>query len=342
MRFMPTLLAAATVACGFGVSTAMADTQITGAGSTFDYPFFSKAFQAYSKAHPDVTVSYEAIGSGGGIQQFTAKSVDFGASDVPMNADELAEAKAPVVEIPVTLGGEGIAYNLPGISKGLKLTREVVADIYLGQITKWNDPAITALNPGVTLPSMPITVVHRSDSSGTTYIFTDFLSHVSPTWKQKVGTGKSVSWPARSSAGGKGNEGVVDLLRRIPGAIGYVELAYLLQNNMSYALLQNKAGEYLYPDIATVAAAAATKPNLSSTDFSIADAAGPDSYPISGYSWAILYKIPSDPQRGALVKQIMNWLVTEGQPIAKTVDYVPLPDSVQRQDIQLLDQLQAQ
>jgi phosphate transport system substrate-binding protein len=340
MRLVPTLLAAATLAYGCAASIAMAATQITGAGSTFDYPFFSKAFHAYSEVHPDVTVSYQSIGSGGGIQQFVAKTVDFGASDVPMDADELAEAKDPVLQIPITLGGEGIAYNLPGIAKGLQLTREAVADIYLGRIVKWNDPAIADVNPGVKLPAMPITVLYRSDSSGTTYIFTDFLSRVSPTWKQDVGTGKTVSWPVRSSGGGNGNGGVAHLVRQIPGSVGYIELAYLLKNNMTYALLQNKAGKYLYPDIATVAAAAATKPNVSPTDFSIVDASGPDCYPISGYSWVLLYRTPDDLQHGALVKQIMKWLVTDGQPIAKTVDDVPLPDLLQHEDEEILDQMQ--
>ena len=340
MQLMPILLVAAALACGSAASPAMAGTEITGAGSTFDYPFFSRAFHTYSEAHPDVTVGYEAIGSAGGILEFSGKAVDFGASDVPMNTAELAVTKDPVLQVPVTLGGEGIAYNLPGIAKGLKLTREMVADIYLGKITKWNDPAITGLNPGIELPPMPITVVHRSDGSGTTYIFTDFLSHVSPAWEQNVGKGKSVIWPVRSSAGGQGNEGVAALVGRIPGAIGYVELAYLLQNDMTYALLQNKAGKYLYPDIATVAAAAATKAELSSTDFSIVDAAGPDCYPISGYSWVLLYKTPADAQHGALVRQIMNWLVTEGQPIAETVDYVPLPASVRQQAEKILNQMQ--
>jgi phosphate transport system substrate-binding protein len=339
MRLIKSLLAVATMVCGFAASTAMAATQITGAGSTFDYPFFSRAFHAYTEAHPDVTVSYQSIGSGGGIQQFAARTVDFGASDVPMDADELAEVKDPVLQIPVTLGGEGIAYNLPGISKGLKLTREVVADIYLGRIVRWNDPAISEVNPGIILRAMPITVLYRSDSSGTTYIFTDFLSHVSPAWQQNVGAGKSVSWPVRSG-GGNGNGGVAHLVRQIPGAIGYVELAYLLRNDIAYALLQNKAGKFLYPDIATVAAAAATKPNVSPTDFSIVDAAGPDCYPISGYSWVLLYRTPGDAQHGALVKQIMKWLVTEGQPIAKIVDDVPLPDILQHQDEEILDQMQ--
>lgn len=318
---------------------AAAGTQITGAGSTFDYPFFSKAFYEYSQKHSGVTANYQSIGSGGGIQQFTARTVDFGASDVPMNKQELARAKRPVLQIPVTLGGEGIAYNLPGIAKGLHMTRQVVADIYLGKISKWNDPALAKLNPGTRLPDMAITVVHRSDGSGTTYIFTDFLSRVSPEWKQKVGTGKSVEWPAPSSVGGKGNEGVAGLVRQTPGAIGYVELAYLLENSMPYALLQNRAGKYLYPSIGTVAAAAATKPEVSSTNFSIVDANCAQCYPISGYSWVLLDKNPADPGRGKLVKQLMSWLVTKAQPIAKSVDYVPLPANVQQQALRILGEM---
>ncbi len=319
---------------------ALAATQITGAGSTFDYPFFSKAFYVYSQKNADVTVNYQSIGSGGGIQQFTARTVDFGASDVPMNADELARAHFPVLQVPVTLGGEGIAYTLPGVGKGLRMTRSLIADVYLGKITKWNDPAITALNPGVKLPNLAITVVHRSDGSGTTYIFTDFLSNVSPEWKTKVGAGKSVQWPAPSSVGGKGNEGVAGLVRQTPGAIGYVELAYLLENSMPYALVENRAGKYLYPDISSVAAAAATKPNVSSTDFSIVDAEGAECYPISGYSWLLLYRNPSNPARGALVKGVMAWLVTKGQPIAETIDYVPLPENVQQQALGIIGQMQ--
>jgi len=305
-----------------------AATELTGAGSTFDYPFFSKAFYLYSQNNPDVTVNYQSIGSGGGIQQFIAKTVDFGASDVPMNASELKRADAKVLQIPVALGGEAVCYNLPGIGSGLKLTRQLVADIFLGKVTKWNDPAIQSLNPNLKLPDLAIMVVHRSDGSGTTYIFTDFLSRVSSEWRKKVGTGKSVSWPAASSVGGKGNEGVAGQVRQSVGAIGYVELAYVIQNHMSYAKLQNKAGSWVYPSIATVAAAAATKPTVSATDFSIVDAPGADSYPISGYSWAMVYLNQHDASRGALVKKLMSWLVTDGQDTARSVDYVPLPANV--------------
>lgn len=332
-------IAAATFALA-AAQTAFAATQITGAGSTFDFPFFQKAFYEYSEKNPAVAVNYQAIGSGGGIEQFTAKTVDFGATDVPMDAKELARAKGDVLQIPITLGGAGVAYNLPGIKKGLHMTRELVADIYLGKITKWNDPAIEKLNRGVKLPDMAITVVHRSDGSGTTYIFTDFLSSVSAEWKQKVGTGKSVQWPAPSSVGGKGNEGVAGLVRQTPGAIGYVELAYLLQNNMPYALLQNRAGKYVFPTIATVRAAAATKPSVSATDFSIVDSACANCYPISGYSWVLLYKKPDDPQRGSMTKKIMTWLATTAQPIAQTVDYVPLPANVQKSALKVLGEMQ--
>ena len=315
-------------------SVAFAATQLTGAGSTFDYPFFSKAFYEYSQQHPDVTVNYQSIGSGGGIQQFIAKTVDFGASDVPMDDEELKRAGASVLQIPITLGGAAIGYNVPGVGKGLRMTRQLIADIYLGKVKKWNAPEISKLNPKLKLPDMDITVVHRSDGSGTTYIFTDFLSRVSPQWKEKVGTGKSVQWPA--GIGGKGNEGVAGQVRQTPGAIGYIELAYVLENEMAYALVENKAGRFLYPSIDTVAAAAVSKPNVTSTDFSIVDAVGENSYPISGYSWVMIYEHPSDPTRAKLVRDTMQWLVTKGQALAKSVDYVPLPENVQRQALKII------
>jgi phosphate transport system substrate-binding protein len=320
---------------------AAAATQLTGAGSTFDYPFFSKAFYTYSQKNPNVTVNYQSIGSGGGIQQFTARTVDFGATDVPMNAQELARTGQPVLQIPVTLGGAAIAYNLPGVTQQLRLTRQTVANIYLGKVTKWNDPEIAKTNPGVSLPDMPIVVVHRSDGSGTSYIFTDFLSHVSPEWKAKVGTGKSVSWPAPSAVGAKGNEGVAGQIRSTPGAIGYVELAYVIENNMPAALLQNRAGKWVAITPETVAAAAATKPEVSATNFSIVDAAGENSWPISGYSWVVVYKKPSDPARAKLVHDVLSWLVgPEGQGNAKSVDYVPLPPNVQATAAATLRQMQ--
>jgi phosphate transport system substrate-binding protein len=318
----------------------IAATELTGAGATFPYPFLSKAFYQYSQSNPDVTVNYQSIGSGGGIQQFIAKTIDFGSSDVPMNAGELQRAGDPVLQIPDTLGGEAICYNLRGIGSGLKFTRQLVADIYLGKVTKWNDPAIQKLNPDAKLPDLSIMVVHRSDGSGTTYIFTDFLSAVSSEWKQKVGTGKSVSWPAPSSVGGKGNEGVAGQVRQSAGAIGYVELAYVIENQMTYGQLQNKSGAWVSPSIATIAAAAASKPVVSSTDFSIVDAQGIASYPIAGYSWLMVYEKPADPVRGALVKKVISWLVTDGQAVAKSVDYVPLPKNAQDIALKAISQME--
>ena len=309
---------------------AVAGTQLTGAGSTFDYPFFSKAFYNYSQAHSDVTVNYQSIGSGGGIQQFTAKTVDFGATDVPMTSDELQRAKDSVVQVPIALGGVAMSYNLPvQISGGLKLTRQVLAEIFLGKIAKWNDPQIAKLNPGTAMPDIPIVVAHRSDGSGTTYIFTDFLSHVSADWKSKVGAGKDVQWPAAASIGGKGNEGVAGVIKQTPGAIGYIELAYAVENKMASAQLQNAAGKWVTCTSATVAAAAATKPNVSASDFSIVDSRGPNAYPIAGYSWVVLYADPSDKARAKIVKDVIEWAATSGQTIAGTLNYVPLPPNVQ-------------
>jgi phosphate transport system substrate-binding protein len=326
-----TLAASALVAGSIG--PAFAATQLTGAGATFPYPFFSKAFYEYSAKHADVTVNYQSIGSGGGIQQFTAKTVDFGASDVPMNADELKRAEAggsTVIQFPTTLGGEAMTYNLPSVIKGgLRLTREAVANIYLGKITRWNDPALAKINPGNALPDMPIVAVNRSDGSGTTYHFTDFLSHVSADWKSKVGTGKSVQWPSPSSVGGKGNEGVAGQVRQTPGAIGYVELAYAIENKMPQAMLENKAGKFMFCTVAGVKAAAATKSNISPTDFSIVDADGPAAYPISGFSWGMVYESPTDKARGKLTRDVLLWLVSDGQPIAATLNYVPLPPNVE-------------
>lgn len=320
---------------------AAAATQLTGAGSSFDFPFFSKAFYIYNQKNPSVTVNYQSIGSGGGIQQFTAKNVDFGATDVPMNAEELARANQPVLQFPVTLGGAAVAYNLPGVTATVHLTRPLLADIYLGKVLKWNDPQIAKLNHGLRLPDMPIVVVHRSDGSGTSYIFTDFLSHVSPEWKSKVGTGKSVSWPAPSSVGAKGNEGVAGQVRSTPGAIGYVELAYVIENHMPAITLENRAGKWVACSQESVAAAAATKPEVSPTNFSIVDAAGANSYPVSGYSWVVVYKKPADTGRAKLLYDVLSWLVgPQGQANAKSVDYVSLPENVQAAAQGTLKQMQ--
>jgi len=322
-----------------GTAGASGANTLTGAGSTFDYPFFNKAFYVYGQAN-NVRVNYQSIGSGGGIEQFIQDTVNFGASDVPMNSSEVAKAQSahgPVVQIPITLGAEAIAYNLPTVKQQLKFTPDVLAGIYLGKITKWNDPQISAINPGVNLPNIPIVVVHRSDGSGTTYIFTDYLSNVSPNWAQKVGKGKSVNWPV--GIGGKGNEAVAEIIRNTVGAIGYVELAYALQTNMTYGLVKNKAGNYVAPSVKTVQAAAATKPNISPTDFSIVNAPGADSYPICGYSWVLLYQNQKDQATKTALVKLFTWMEGDGQKQAASVDYVPLPSNVEQTALTSLNSL---
>jgi phosphate transport system substrate-binding protein len=317
-----------------GASVAAAALQLTGAGSSFDNPFFQAAFYQYSRSNAGAQVNYQSIGSGGGIQQFTAKTVDFGASDVPLAAAEMQAAVAAggeVVEIPVTLGGVAIAYNVANVPTGIRLTPSVLADIFLGNITNWNDPQIARLNPGISFPNLPIVVVHRADGSGTTYITTDYLSKISPDWKAKVGTAKVVSWPAPSSVGAKGNEGVAGQISNTPGAIGYVELAYALQNKISYARIRNRDGRYVLPTLDTVRNAAAQKPNVSPSDFSIVDMPGADSYPICGYSWVMLWKHQPDAAKGQALVNLFRWLVTSGQQYAVSVKYVSLPPNVQHE-----------
>ena len=326
-------LALALAALFASAAPVVAATQLIGAGSTWDYPFFSKAFFQYGKMHGDVQVNYQSIGSGGGIAQFTQRTVDFGATDVPMNAGEIKAAEAaggPVLQAPVVLGGVSVIYNLPGVN-GLRLTPGALADIFLGKISMWNDPAIAKVNPKLALPKTPIVVVHRSDGSGTSYIFTDYLSRVSGDWKSKVGTGKSVSWPAATSVGGKGSEGLAGQVTNSPGAIGYVELAYALENKIPQATLLNQAGKWIDDGEGSVRAAAASKPEVSATNFSIVDTACAACYPIAGYSWVVVYQNPQDKGRGKVTQQILTWLAgEEAQKIAGSLDYVPLPENVQQ------------
>lgn len=302
---------------------------LVGAGSTFDYPFFSRAFFEYSKTHPTVAVNYQSIGSGGGIRQFTAGTVDFGATDVPMSAKDLAAVRAgrAVVQIPITLGGVAVACNVPGAPPHLKLSPGVLAEIFLGKITNWSDPKITRLNPGASFASLPIAVVHRADGSGTTYIFTDYLSQVSPEWKARVGTGKTVSWIAPSALGAKGTEGVAGQIRNTPGAIGYIELSYAMQNDIAFAMLQNKAGRFVLPSTDTVRAAAAAKPNVTPTNFSIVNQPGDNSYPIAGYSWVLLYERYADKDKAGALHDLFVWMLSDGQQLAASVQYVALPQA---------------
>lgn len=301
---------------------------LTGAGATFPEPFYTKAFYAYSQKYPNVTVNYQAVGSGAGIQQFTNGTVDFGASDVPMTTTELTSAGGPdkVVQAPTTLGVIAVSYNLSGVTK-LQLDGPTLANIFLGTVKKWDDPSIKAINSGVSLPSKDITVVHRSDGSGTSYHFTDYLSKVSPDWKAKVGVGKSVQWPA--GIGGKGNEGVATAVKQTDGGLGYVELAYVVQTGMAQAYLKNQAGKYVQASVTGATAAAAANKNVSPTSFSITDAPGDTSYPIAGFSWIILKKTYAEVPKGKAVANLFRWLVTDGQQYGKDLQYAPLPKDVQ-------------
>ena len=304
--------------------------QLTGSGSTYDAPFFNLAFPRYEQQNPAVTISYSSVGSSAGIAALTAKQVNFGASDVPMTATEQAAAQGgSVAQVPVDLGGEAVVYNLAGLP-GVNLTGPVLAQIYLGQITNWDDPAITALNPHLSFPNAPIFVVHRSDGSGTTYIFTSYLSSADHTWAAKVGTAKTVNWPARDGEGAPGNPGVADAVAHIPFAIGYVESAYSHGPSLLDAAIRNQAGNYLTPTPASIAAAAAQKPDITSTDFSIVNQPGADSYPISGYSWALVYTHQASQTTGQALVTMLNWLTHAGQASASAAGYVPLPPQTQQ------------
>ncbi|MEP7001956.1 MAG: phosphate ABC transporter substrate-binding protein PstS [bacterium] len=303
---------------------------LTGAGATFPYPLYSKWFDAYS-AKAGVKINYQAIGSGGGIRQLSEQTVDFGGTDAPMTDAELAKAKGgSILHIPTALGAVALIYNLGGVTQPLKLTGDVLAAIYQGQVTKWSDARIASLNPGVTLPSADILVVHRSDGSGTSYVFTDYLASVSPAWATKPGKGKEVQWPV--GLGGKGNDGVAGQVKQTPGAIGYVELAYANQNKLSTAVLRNAAGEYVAPTIASVTAAAAgaSAKLPATTDYrlSIVNAGGTGVYPISSFTWIILYQKQADPMKGKKVVDFLKWALGDGQAMEAPLDYAPLPDAM--------------
>jgi phosphate transport system substrate-binding protein len=315
-----------------------ATVDLTGAGSTFDYPLFDKVFRIYGQSH-GVTVNYQPVGSGAGIQQFTARTVDFGASDVPMNpATELPaaiKAGGPVFQIPVALGGVSVAYNLPGVKSGkLHLTGSVLARIYLGSITMWNDKAIKAINKGVMLPSLHITPVYRNDGSGTSYIFTDYLAKVSDQWRQAVGVGKLPNWPA--GVGGKGSDGVAAVVKSAPGAIGYVEQSYILQNKMPQAALLNRARQWVTPSVKSVAAAAAAFPKVSAQKFSITNARGKNSYPIAGYSWVLLFKQQSSAEKASALSALFRWTASSAQKYGSILGYTPLPRKVQQSVVKSL------
>jgi phosphate transport system substrate-binding protein len=328
---LATLSCAVLAACGGNANNTSVDVgsgSLTGAGATFPEPFYTKAFYVYSQSHPQVTINYQAVGSGAGIQQFTQGTVDFGASDVPMQATDIATAGGPdsLVQIPTTLGVVAIAYKLTGVSK-LQLDGPTLAAIYLGRVKKWNDSIIAALNLGVNLPSTPITVVRRSDGSGTTYHFTDYLGKVSDEWKSRVGVAKSVQWPA--GIGGKGNDGVAQAISQTEGGIGYVELAYVIQTGMQQAWLKNRNGKFVQASVAGATAAAAQNPKVSPSNFSITDEPGDSTYPIAGFSWIIVRTSIDDASKARAVAFLLEWLVTDGQGYGTDLKYAPLPKSVQ-------------
>lgn len=326
-----------TVVLLVGISaTASAQMMINGAGATFPYPIYSKWFDEYAKVDPSVRFNYQSIGSGGGQKQILAQTVDFGASDGPMSDENLAKAPGKLLHIPTVAGADVVAYNLPG-NPALKFDADTIAGIFLGQIKKWNDPPITALNPGVTLPDQEIVVVHRSDGSGTTYIWTDYLSKISPEWKSKVGTNTSVNWP--TGIGGKGNEGVAGQIKQTPGALGYVELIYAVQNKMPYAEVKNSAGNFVKPSIKSITTALATADIPDDFRFSITNAPGPDAYPIAGATWLLVYEQQKDAAKGKKLVEFLKWAAKDGEKMAKDLQYAPMPDNLQQRVLKRIDEI---
>ena len=320
--------------CWFAAQTdAQAQLLINGAGATFPYPIYSKWFDEYAKVDPSVRFNYQSIGSGGGQKQITARTVDFGASDGPMSDENLAKAPGKILHIPTVAGAVVITYNLTNNPK-LKLDGSTLADIFLGNITKWNDPKIAALNPDVKLPATDIVVVHRSDGSGTSFIFTDYLSSVSPVWLDSVGKCTSVKWPTGIGLGAKGNEGVAGQVKQLPGAIGYVELIYANQNKLPFADLKNAAGNFIAPSLDSVTAALATAKIPDDFRFSMVNAPGDQAYPISGTTWLLVYEQQKNADKGKKLVEFLNWALTKGETVAPSLDYAPLPAAVQQRGLE--------
>jgi phosphate transport system substrate-binding protein len=332
----------AAVACTLALAAGVAQSlhaqslQINGAGATFPNPIYSKWFDEYNKKNPNVRINYQPIGSGGGIRQVTAQTVFFGATDGPMTEEQILAAPGKILHFPTVLGADVPVYNLPGVSGEIKFTGAVLADIFLGKITKWNDAALVKLNSGIKLPSTDITVVHRSDGSGTTYIWVDFLAKASPEWKKRVGVATSVMWP--TGVGGKGNEGVAGLVQQVPGSIGYVELIYALQNKIAYGSVQNLAGEFVRASVQSVTAAAAGAAAKMPADFrvSITNAEGKGVYPISSFTWLLLYENPKDKAQSKAMVEFVKWALSEGQKFAPELGYAPLPAEVVKMELAAL------
>ena len=302
-------------------------TTLNGAGATFPNPMYQKWFSEYHKAHPDIQFNYQSIGSGGGIRQVLAQTVDFGASDGPMTDEQLSQAKTKILHIPTVMGAVVPAYNVPGVSGELKFTPEALAGIFLGKITTWNDPAIAKANPGVTLPAQSIILIHRSDGSGTTYIWTDYLSKVSSEWQNGPGKGTSVKWPV--GLGGKGNEGVAGMIRQMQGGIGYIELIYAVQNKIDYGSVKNSSGTFVKASLDSVTAAAASAKSMPS-DFrvSITNAPGKDAYPISSFTWLLIPEKSKEAAKGKILADFLTWMVDDGQKMTADLTYAPLPGNV--------------
>ena len=353
MKTLTAILAtvALTMACGGGSSgpvrppseaSPSGTVQINGAGATFPYPVYSKWFSEYNTLHPTVQINYQSIGSGGGIRQLLQRTVFFGASDQPMSDDMLAKAPGPVSHFPTVLGAVVPIYNIEGLSTQIKFTGPILADIFLGKITRWNDPALAKINAGVPLPSSSITVVHRSDGSGTTFVWADYLSKISAEWKQRVGANSSLNWPV--GVGGKGNEGVAGLVTQSPGSLGYVELVYALQNKIAYGAVQNQGGEFINPDVKSVTAAAAGAMPTMPKDFrvSITNAPGTGAYPISSFTWILLYENPENKNHAKVMNDFMKWALSNGQPMAETLGYARLPDALIAMELDQRKLIQAQ
>ncbi len=336
------ILSLAILFAGLFAAFTLAQVKLTGAGSTFDYPIFSKWFDTYNKM-TGVQINYASIGSGGGIQQITAGTVDFGASDAPLTPEQMKTFKekrgTDIIHLPIIMGGVAITYNLPSVGQGIKLDGETLADIYLGKITKWNDPRLVKLNPDKKLPNKAILVAHRSEGSGTTFIFTSYLTKVSPEWAKKVGNSTSVNWPV--GLGAKGTEGVAGIIAQTQGAIGYIELAYAKQNNLPYCVMKNKAGNFIDVNFNTVSEAAAGAAKNMPKDLRavITNADGKNSYPISGFSWIVVPKDIKDYSHAEALVKFLRWAVTKGQADATSLYYAPLPKQVQKLDLEKINSI---
>ena len=320
----------------WGANPLAAQLLINGAGATFPYPIYSKWFDEYSKVDPTVHFNYQSIGSGGGQKQILERTVDFGASDGPMSDQNLAKASGKILHVPTVAGADVVTYNLPG-NPTLKFDGPCLADIFLGKITKWNDPRIAGQNPGVNLPGDDIVVVHRSDGSGTTYIFVDFLSSVSPAWESKVGRSTSVKWP--TGLGAKGNEGVTGQIKQMPGSIGYVELVYAMQNQLPYASVKNAAGHYIVPSIASVTAALETAKIPEDFRFSMVNPPGEEAYPIAGATWLLIYEQQRDAEKGRKLVEFLRWAMKDGEKMAPSLNYAPLPPALVTRVLHEADQI---